>query len=43
MPILSILPNNFSMAIERGVEATEKGTPALLEFIPCQETDISVF
>jgi hypothetical protein len=30
-------------AIKRGVEATEKGTPALLEFITCQEIDISVF
>ncbi len=36
-------PKDIIPAIKRGIKATEEGTPALLEFITCQETDISVF
>ena len=36
-------PKDIVPAIKRGIEATENGTPALLEFITCQETQISDF
>jgi acetolactate synthase-1/2/3 large subunit len=36
-------PKDIIPAIKRGIAATENGTPALLEFITCQETEISVF
>jgi acetolactate synthase-1/2/3 large subunit len=32
-------PENIVPAIERGIERTEQGTPALLEFITCKETE----
>jgi len=32
-------PGNIVPAIERGIEQTEQGTPALLEFITCKETE----
>ena len=34
-------PNDIVAAIKRGIEATEKGQPALLEFITDQEITIS--
>jgi acetolactate synthase-1/2/3 large subunit len=36
-------PNEIVPAIRRGIEATQKGTPALLEFITAKETTISEF
>src|SRR5229473_7021357 len=36
-------PNDIIPAIRRGIEATQKGTPALLEFITAKETTISEF
>lgn len=36
-------PGEIIPAIKRGIEQTKNGTPALLEFITCQETEISVF
>ena len=36
-------PDDIAAAIKRGIAATEDGKPALLEFITCQETEISVF
>jgi thiamine pyrophosphate-dependent acetolactate synthase large subunit-like protein len=36
-------PNEITPAIRRGIEATQKGTPALLEFITDKETTISEF
>ncbi len=36
-------PGDIVPAIRRGIEATENGTPALLEFITCKETEVSVF
>jgi acetolactate synthase-1/2/3 large subunit len=36
-------PDEIVPAIERGIQETEAGTPALLEFITGKETDISVF
>jgi thiamine pyrophosphate-dependent acetolactate synthase large subunit-like protein len=36
-------PNEIVPAIHRGIEATEKGMPALLEFITAKETAISEF
>ena len=36
-------PGDIVPAIRRGIEQTQNGTPALLEFITSQETDISVF
>ena len=36
-------PDEIIPAIKRGIEQTEAGTPALLEFITGKETDISVF
>lgn len=36
-------PGDIVPAIRRGIEQTKNGTPALLEFITSQETDISVF
>ncbi|MEL0110586.1 MAG: thiamine pyrophosphate-dependent enzyme, partial [Rickettsiales bacterium] len=36
-------PEDIVPAIKRGIEQTEKGVPALLEFITSQEVDISVF
>jgi len=36
-------PNEIIPAIRRGIEATQKGTPALLEFITGKETTISEF
>ena len=35
-------PADIIPAIKRGIEQTRNGTPALLEFITCKETDISV-
>lgn len=34
-------PENIIAAIERGIQATENGTPALLEFITQKETEVS--
>ena len=34
-------PVDIVSALERGIEATERGQPALLEFITCKETQIS--
>jgi len=34
-------PGEIVPAIERGIEQTRKGTPALLEFITCKETAVS--
>ena len=34
-------PEDIAAAIRRGIEQTRKGTPALLEFITCQETEAS--
>lgn len=36
-------PNDIQAAIKRGIEATQKGQPALLEFITSQELAISTF
>lgn len=36
-------PEDIIPAIRRGIEQTQNGTPALLEFITCKETSISVF
>ncbi|MPY73525.1 MAG: thiamine pyrophosphate-requiring protein [Alphaproteobacteria bacterium] len=36
-------PSEIIPAIKRGIEQTRNGTPALLEFITCKETEISVF
>jgi len=36
-------PGDIIPAIKRGIEQTKNGTPALLEFITCKETEISVF
>jgi thiamine pyrophosphate-dependent acetolactate synthase large subunit-like protein len=36
-------PGDIIPAIQRGIEQTKNGTPALLEFITCQETSISTF
>jgi hypothetical protein len=37
------MPNEIVPAIRRGIEATQNGTPALLEFITTKETTISEF
>jgi acetolactate synthase I/II/III large subunit len=34
-------PAQIVSAIKRGIEQTNKGVPALLEFITCRETSIS--
>ncbi len=34
-------PNDIKAAILRGIEQTQKGVPALLEFITCKETEVS--
>ncbi len=36
-------PSEIVPAIRRGMEATENGTPALLDFLTSKETDISTF
>ena len=36
-------PEDIIPAIKRGIEQTENGTPALLEFITSKEVDISIF
>ena len=36
-------PSEIVPAIQRGIEATESGTPALLEFLTAKETEISSF
>ena len=36
-------PDEIIPAIKRGIEQTEAGVPALLEFITCKETEISSF
>ncbi len=36
-------PEDIIPAIKRGIEQTEAGVPALLEFITCKETEISSF
>ncbi len=36
-------PNDIVAALKRGIEATEQGQAALLEFITCKETDMSLF
>jgi acetolactate synthase-1/2/3 large subunit len=36
-------PDDVILAIQRGIEQTKNGTPALLEFITSQEVDISIF
>ena len=36
-------PGDIVPAIKRGIEQTEKGEPALLEFITAKETQISRF
>ena len=36
-------PDEIIPAIKRGIEQTEDGVPALLEFITCKETEISSF
>jgi acetolactate synthase-1/2/3 large subunit len=36
-------PGDIVPAIRRGIEATERGQPALLEFITCKEVEISKF
>ena len=36
-------PDQIIPAIKRGIRKTEEGVPALLEFITCKETDVSVF
>lgn len=37
------VPEDIVPAIERGIERTEAGTPALLEFMTGEETDYSIF
>jgi acetolactate synthase-1/2/3 large subunit len=36
-------PDAIAPAIRRGIEQTERGTPALLEFLTSKEIDYSVF
>jgi thiamine pyrophosphate-dependent acetolactate synthase large subunit-like protein len=36
-------PKDIIPALKRGIEATERGQAALLEFITCKETDMSLF
>ena len=36
-------PGDIKAAIQRGIEQTQKGTPALLEFITAKETRVSKF
>ena len=36
-------PNEIIPAIKRGIEQTEKGVPALLEFITDKEVEVSMF
>jgi acetolactate synthase-1/2/3 large subunit len=36
-------PDDIVPALERGIEQTEEGTPALIEFITQQEIDYSIF
>lgn len=36
-------PGDIIAALQRGIAATERGQPALLEFITCQELDMSLF
>ncbi|MDX1385555.1 MAG: thiamine pyrophosphate-dependent enzyme, partial [Thermoanaerobaculia bacterium] len=36
-------PDEIGPAIRRGIEQTEQGTPALIEFITCKENTYSVF
>jgi acetolactate synthase-1/2/3 large subunit len=36
-------PDEIIPAIKRGIEQTQEGKPALLEFITCKETEISRF
>src|SRR5579859_655213 len=36
-------PNQIKAAIQRGIEQTQKGKPALLEFITAKETRVSKF
>jgi thiamine pyrophosphate-dependent acetolactate synthase large subunit-like protein len=36
-------PNEIVSAIQRGIDATEKGQPALLEFITSQEIEFSIY
>ena len=36
-------PDEIVPAIRRGIEQTERGTPALLEFITSKEVDVSKF
>jgi thiamine pyrophosphate-dependent acetolactate synthase large subunit-like protein len=36
-------PSDIVPAIKRGIAATEKGQPALLEFITCKEVEVSKF
>lgn len=36
-------PDDIIPAIQRGIEQTQNGTPALLEFITSKEVDISIF
>ena len=36
-------PEDIVPAIQRGIEQTQNGTPALLEFITSKEVDISIF
>ena len=35
-------PTDIVAALQRGIAATEKGQPALLEFITCKELDMSL-
>jgi acetolactate synthase-1/2/3 large subunit len=36
-------PDQIIPAIQRGIEQTRAGVPALLEFITCKETEVSRF
>ena len=36
-------PDDIKAAIKRGIEQTQSGTPALLEFITSKETRVSKF
>jgi acetolactate synthase-1/2/3 large subunit len=36
-------PDDIKAAIKRGIEQTQAGTPALLEFITSKETRVSKF
>ena len=36
-------PEDIVPAIQRGIEQTQNGTPALLEFITSKEVDTSIF